>query len=88
VVQADDLQTGLDQLIMAMITSNLKRAGHPSRYLIPLDSEAGRESGLLTDSVVMKDNLATVFLVAINRRIGSLPNMKPVNAALRVTLGL
>jgi len=62
VVQADDLQTGLDQLIVAMITSNLKREGHPSRYLIPLDSEAGRESGPLTDSVVITDNLATAFL--------------------------
>ena len=88
VVQADDLQTGLDQLIVAMITSNLKRVGHPSRYLIPLDSQAGRGSRLLTDSVVMTDNLATVFLVAIDRKIGSLPNMKPVDATLRVTLGL
>lgn len=31
VVQADNLQTGLAQTIVAMITSNPARAGHPSR---------------------------------------------------------
>ena len=34
VVQADDLQTGLHQVIVSMITSNLARAGHPSRFTI------------------------------------------------------
>jgi mRNA interferase MazF len=85
VVQADDLQTGLN---VAMITSNLKRLGHPSRHLITLESEAGRQSGLLTDSVVMTDNLVTVFLGAIHSKIGKLPNMQPVDTALRATLGL
>jgi len=31
VIQAANLQTGLPQTIVAMITSNLSRAGHPSR---------------------------------------------------------
>jgi hypothetical protein len=30
VVQRDKLQTGLPQLILAMVSSNLARAGHPS----------------------------------------------------------
>ena len=33
IVQADELQTGLPQVIVAMITSNLARAKHPSRVL-------------------------------------------------------
>jgi len=33
IVQADDLNTGLSQVIIAMISSNLNRAGHPSRVL-------------------------------------------------------
>src|SRR6185295_11897067 len=33
-IQADDLQTGLAQVIVAMITSNVDRATHPSRILI------------------------------------------------------
>jgi mRNA interferase MazF len=34
VVQADDLQTGLPQVIVAMITSKLFRANHPSRVTV------------------------------------------------------
>ncbi|WP_228056261.1 type II toxin-antitoxin system PemK/MazF family toxin [Microcoleus sp. LEGE 07076] len=32
IVQANNLGTGLGQTITAMITSNLARAGHPSRF--------------------------------------------------------
>jgi mRNA interferase MazF len=59
IVQADDLGTDLPQVIVAMITSKTFRAKHPSRVLVKLDSSEGKNSGLLTDSVVMTDNLAT-----------------------------
>lgn len=36
VIQADRLGTNLPQTIVAMITSNLARAGHPSRVLVEL----------------------------------------------------
>jgi mRNA interferase MazF len=36
VVQANNLATGLSQTIVAMITSNLARGGHPSRVLVQL----------------------------------------------------
>ncbi|MGH9928472.1 MAG: hypothetical protein ACREA9_04485 [Pyrinomonadaceae bacterium] len=52
-VQADNLSTGLPQVIVAMITSQITRAGHPSRVSIIAKSEQGKQSGLLTDSVVM-----------------------------------
>ena len=87
VVQADDLETGLPQLIVAMITSNLGRANHPSRVLIRRTTPGGRRSGLLTDSVVMTDNLATILETEIDRVIGTLP-VRAVNTALRHTLGL
>jgi len=87
VVQADDLQTGLSQVIVAMITSKLSRANHPSRVLVTLPTAEGERSGLLTDSVVMTDNLATVIDVAIDRVIGEIP-MKEVDKALRYTLNL
>jgi mRNA interferase MazF len=70
-----------------MITSRLFRANHPSRITVRRASPAGRQSGLLTDSVVMIDNLATVSDAAIGRVVGTLP-MAGVDAALRVTLGL
>lgn len=87
VVQADQLQTGLPQIIVAMITSNLSRVNHPSRVLVRQKTRVGQQSGLLTDSVVMTDNLATILEAAIERRIGTLP-MKPIDTALRHTLGL
>ena len=59
IVQADNLNTGLSQNIVAMVTSNMARAGHPSRVTLVRNSTQGRESGILMDSVVMTDNLAT-----------------------------
>jgi len=88
VVQADGPGTGLSQTIVAMITSNLARVGHPSRVPIPRASAAGKQMGLLTDSVVMTDNLATVLEAEIDRVIGACPDMTPIDAALRHTRGL
>lgn len=87
IVQADDLQTGLSQIIVAMITSRMVRAGHLSRVTILLNSPEGQQSGLLTNSVVMTDNLATISLTAIDRVIGSLPT-EEINEALKHTLSL
>ena len=87
IVQADDLETGLSQFVLAMITSRTMRQGHASRVLITMDSDAGKRSGLLTDSVVMTDNLATVQEWAIDRVIGRLP-MTQIDVALRHTLNL
>jgi len=55
--------------------------------LVSLATPDGKKSGLLTDSVVMTDNLATVTESEIERVIGSLP-MTTIDAALRHTLGL
>lgn len=60
VVQADRLDTGLSQRIVASITSNLARTGS-TRVVIRRLSPEGRAMGLLTDSVVMTDNLATIL---------------------------
>ncbi|MEH2289151.1 type II toxin-antitoxin system PemK/MazF family toxin [Nostoc sp.] len=87
IVQADNLQTGLPQVIVAMITSQMFRAGHPSRVTILLSSPEGQQSGLLTDSVVMTDNLATITLFAIYQVIGSLTTAN-IDQALKDTLGL
>jgi len=87
VVQADNLQTGLPQVIVAMITSRMLRAQHQSRVIVQLSTLEGQQSGLLTDSVVMTDNLATVAETEIDRIIGTLP-MGNIDSALRHTLGL
>lgn len=86
-IQADSLDTGLSQLIVAMITSRMFRANHESRVSVILSTPEGRQSGLSTDSVVMTDNLATIMLSEIEGVIGSLP-MTEIDVALRRTLGI
>lgn len=88
VVQADDLQTGLPQVVGAMITSNLARRGHPSRVFIPLRSATAQGAGLQTDSVIMTDNLATILHSVVAQKIGRLANLAEVDQALRATLSL
>lgn len=87
IIQADNIQTGLFQIIVAMITSRMFRANHASRVPVILSTPAWHKSGLATDSVVMTDNLATVMLSEIEGVIGNLP-MAEIDAALRHTLGV
>jgi len=47
---------------------------HPCRVTVLLSTPEGQQSGLLTDSVVMTDNLATIANNEINRVIGTLPS--------------
>ncbi|HEV2436706.1 MAG TPA: type II toxin-antitoxin system PemK/MazF family toxin [Verrucomicrobiae bacterium] len=88
VVQANQLDTGLPQVLVSMITSNPARRGHPSRVFVPLDSPEAKTAGLRTDSIVMTDNLATILDKAVAGKLGHLKDMSRVNAALRITLGL
>jgi mRNA interferase MazF len=88
VVQADRLGADLPQTIVAMITSNMARTGHPSRVTVRAGSEGAKGSGLLMDSVVMTDNLATIHHSEIDRIIGTFTGMNEIDAALRTTLAL
>jgi mRNA interferase MazF len=88
VVQADGLNTGLSQVVAAMITSNLARRGHPSRIFIPLQSAAAQGAGLRTDSVIMTDNLATILHQAVAQKLGRLAGLTEIDHALRASLGL
>ncbi len=87
VVQSDNLQTGLPQIIVAMVTSKMSRSQHPSRLTILIDTPAGQQSGLILDSVIMTDNLVTVTLSSIDRVIGSI-EIKYLQNSLRNTFGL
>lgn len=88
VVQENNLQTGIAQVIVAMISSNLNRADHPSRITILLSDELATGTGLRLDSVIMTDNLATIEFVQFRTKIGSFSKMTLVDKALRNTLGL
>lgn len=87
VVLGDDLNTGLRQRIVALITSNLNRTG-PTRIPIQKHHAAAQTMGLRTDSVVVADNLATVLDREIDKAIGHCPLMHQIDQALKRTLGL
>lgn len=78
----------MPQTIVAMITSNIARAGHASRVSVQAGSEIAKGSGLLMDSVIMTDNLATIHDSEIDRVIGTFAELKEIDAALRITLAL
>jgi mRNA interferase MazF len=78
------LQTGLPQIIVAMVTSQLSRSQHPSRLTILIGTPEGQRSGLILDSVVMTDN---VKLAAIARAIGSI-EIDNLHKSLSHTFGL
>src|SRR5260370_28124666 len=59
IVQADGLGADLPQAVVAMITSNMARAGHASRVAVRTGGEVANASGLLMHSVIMTDNLPT-----------------------------
>src|SRR5258708_3130017 len=61
VVQADPLGADLPQTIVAMITSNMDRAGHPSRVIVRVGSETAKGSGLLMDSVTRQSCRYSLF---------------------------
>jgi mRNA interferase MazF len=88
VVQADGLATGIPQVVIAMITSNLSRRGHPSRVFVALQSPLANGSGLRSDSVVLTDNLATIRLTELAQTLGTIRDLSEVDSALRSTLGL
>ncbi|MGA2736576.1 MAG: hypothetical protein ABSG65_03895 [Bryobacteraceae bacterium] len=78
----------MPQTIVAMIASNMACAGHPSRVVVRVAGERRNGSGLLMDSVIMTDNLATVHYAEIDRVIGALPETGGLDAPLRTTLAL
>lgn len=88
IVQADDLNTGLPQVIVAMITSNMVRAGHKSRLSIYRDSREGQLTGLQLDSVIVTDNLATVRVNFVHKVLGHIADLTDVEKCLAHTFGL
>ena len=90
VIHADGFTDRLPMVIVALISSDPARAGYPSRVALSPDTDDGKSAGLLTQSVIMTDNLATVLERHVDRVLGTLsrPLMHAVDQALRYSLGL
>jgi mRNA interferase MazF len=89
VVQNDQNNRRLSNIIMVAITTTTHRSGQPTQLLIEAASPIGRQAGLLRDSVVTCENLATIDKGLILRNIGSLPAivMDEINDCLKAALG-
>jgi mRNA interferase MazF len=87
IIQDETVETGLSQRVVIQITSNLDRTGD-TRVLVRKDSPDGQAMGILSDSVIVADHLATVLPREIDKVIGRCPCMSEVETALRRLLGL
>ncbi len=87
VVQDEQVHTGISQKIVAMITTNLARQG-PTRIIVSKNSLDGRRMGIIRDSVIVADNLATILETQIDKTIGYCPNTGQLDSALRKILRL
>ena len=88
VSQTNNLQTRLDQLIIGMITTNPMRKGHKSRIFVDIYTETGKQTGLISNSVIMTANIATVRLSEIYKRIGTFTEIDALKKSLRHTFGI
>jgi mRNA interferase MazF len=90
VIQNDDDNKKIANTVVAQITTNLARAGDNSHVLIQISTHEGQQAGLIHDSVISCNNLATINEIRIQSRIGTLGpiTIKEVNAALKAALEL
>jgi mRNA interferase MazF len=80
----------LANTVVAQITSDLSRIGDKSHLLIEVATPEGQQTGLLHDSLVSCNNLATIEQRLIDRVIGSLSAslIQRINACLKAALEL
>jgi mRNA interferase MazF len=90
IVQNNRDNRRLDNAIIAQITTNVRHANDPTHLLIPWVTPEGQQAGLLHDSVVSCNNLATVHEDRLHRVIGHLPDvvMHRIDECLKAALGL
>jgi mRNA interferase MazF len=90
IVQNDRDNRRLDNTVIAQITTNVRRAHEPTQLPIERSTPEGQQAGVLHDSVVSCNNLATVHEDRIDRVIGHLPDalMLRIDECLKIALGL
>lgn len=89
VVQSDRNNQRLSGTIVAVVTSNVSRAGRePTQMLVDPSTPEGQHSGLLRLSAVTCESLHTVLQADIRQKIGILPKpaMQRVDPCLKAAL--
>jgi mRNA interferase MazF len=90
VVQNDQDNGKLANTVVALITTNLARRGDKSHFLIDVATPDGQQTGLLHDSMVSCNNLATIEQSLIQKTIGTLSAalLKQLDDCLKAALEL
>jgi mRNA interferase MazF len=91
VVQSDHNNGRLTNSIFAMITSNTALVQHePTQLLIDISTPEGRQSGLVQNSAVKCENLYTLPVSVVQRKLGSLaPSLlAKIDDCLKASLGI
>jgi mRNA interferase MazF len=88
VVQDDHASSDPRRLVVAQITSQSSHAHQPTCVTVSLSSPLATGTGLLKDSVIVTDFLATIETDLIYRTLGRLSDLRPVDQALKLALGL
>lgn len=87
VVDADHQFLGPTRRLVVCITSNLSRLGR-TRIRINVNTATGRQMGLLSDSVIVVDDLAAIKDDEVDQVLGTCAKMPDVEDALRALFGL
>ena len=89
-MQNDQDDVRFQNTIIAQITTNLRRAAEPTHLLIEVASPEEQRTGLLHNSVISRNNLATIREDRSDRVIGHLPDtiMRQIDACLKAALSL
>jgi mRNA interferase MazF len=91
VVQCDANNARLDDVIVALITRNVRRAAlEPTQVLVDITTPDGMQTGLLHTSAVKCEHLITIHQKLIQRTVGRMPAalMQQVDACLKAALQL
>ena len=90
IIQNDEDNQKLSNTVIVQITGNLGRVGDKSHLLLELATPEGQQAGILHDSMISCNNLATIEQSLIAKVIGSLPEptMLKVQACLKAALDL
>ena len=96
-IQADNLNyfalnqsgiTGIPQVVVAMISSNMARANHPARVTVSLHQPLRKALALRQDSVIMGDNIVTIGWDLVQAESAECLIWQLSRAALKVALAL
>lgn len=90
VLQNDEDNQKIANTVIAQLTGNLLRAGDKSHVLVEVATPEGKQTGLLHDSLISCNNLATIEQRLIDRVIGALgPGLlQKVSDAIKAALEL